>query len=109
MSKSDQTAGDVFDSLTGHEERWIADQFGETINDLAENATMWARALIFIDLRRADVNDDDARNQALGLKLKDVTTYFAEPSEDDEESGKAEPAAEQSEPQPPATSLSSVI
>jgi hypothetical protein len=102
MSKTDLTAGEVFDSLTGFDEMAISQHFGHNVTDLAENSTMWARALVFVLLRRDEqINDDDARDKALKMSLKDVTTYFAEESA---ESGKGVTVPEVS----PTASLISV-
>lgn len=100
MTKLNQTAGEVFDSLTGHDEMAITQHFGRTVGDLTDDSSMWGRALVFVAKRREGANDDDARAAALDMRLKDVTTYFAEESE---ESGKDKPPAEL----PPGTSLSS--
>lgn len=106
MSKqTDQSAGEVFDSLTGLDEVEISGQFGRTISDLTDDPSMWGRALIFIVLRRQNVTDTDAYTKAMGMTMKETTTFFAvEHFADDEESGKDEP---QAEPQP-GLSLSSV-
>jgi len=102
MPQISQTAEEVFDSLTGFDEIAITQQFGRTVADLAQNdATMFARTLIFVVNRRDGISDDEARNGALGLTMKEFSTYFAEPSE--EESEKDEPVGPQ-----PENSLSSV-
>lgn len=110
MSQTNQTPDEVLDSLTGHEETWIADQFSKSIGELAFNfvqrsdAGPYWRALIFILKRRDNVNEDDARNAVLAMTLRDVMAYW--PSDDSgeaEESGKDE---SQSEPEP-ESSLSS--
>lgn len=95
------TAEEVADSLTGFDEMAIKQHFGSTLTKLAEDQSMLARALVFVLKRRDGANDDDARNDALGMALKEVMSHFADESV---ESGKDESS---SEPQP-ATSLSSV-
>ena len=116
MSQTDQTPGEITDSLTGHEEGWIADQFGKSIGQLAgeyiahNDVGPYYRALIFILKRREGVVDDDARNAVLDMTLTDAISYFPSEKESDaeatavEESGKGEPVTEQ----PREPSLSSV-
>lgn len=96
-----QTAEEVADSLTGFDEMAIKQHFGSTLTNLAADQSMLARALVFVLKRRDGATDDDARNDVLGMALKDVTAHFAAESD---ESGKDESS---SEPQP-ETSLSSV-
>jgi hypothetical protein len=102
MDQAPQTMEDVAQSLTGFDEIAIAQQFGRTVTDLGQNdATMFARALVFIIKRRDGATDEEAKNAALEMSLKDSAAVFATPSE--EESGKDEQPEEQ-----PGTSLSSV-
>jgi hypothetical protein len=102
VEQTDQTAEQVFDSITGFDEIAIAQHFGRTVQELAEkDASMFARALVFVVKRRDGATDDEARNLALGQTMKEYNAFFAEPSE--EEAGKDE------EPEPlPEASLSSV-
>ena len=103
MSEIDQTAEEVFDSLTGFDEIAIAHHFGSTVADLAENDTsMFGRALVFIVKRREGATDDEARNAALGMTMREYNNdFFAEKS--------AEEAGKDEQPEPsPETSLSSV-
>jgi hypothetical protein len=109
MPSTDLTAGEVFDSLTGHDEMAITQHFGRTISDLTDDPSMWGRALVFVLRRRDGVNDDDARNEALAMTLKGATSYFAEEPAAESESGKGEPVSETPVEAPPAPSLSSVI
>jgi len=96
------TGSAVFDSLTGFDEIAIAQRFGRTVTDLAQHdSTMFTRALVFVVQRREGDTDDAAWDAALGLPLKEVSTFFAVDTED--EAGKDEAP----EPQP-ETSLSSV-
>lgn len=113
MSQTKQTTDEVLDSLTGHEEMWIAGQFGRTIGELIPEPGMYRRALIFVLKRREDVNEDDARNAALDMKLKDVLEFFptVNADDEDEEAVKVVEEAGKDEPQPelrPEISLSSV-
>lgn len=80
---TDLTAEEVFDSLTGFDEIAIAHHFGRTVAELAEkDSSMFGRALVFIVNRRDGATDDDARNAALGLTIKEFNKgFFAEPSE----------------------------
>lgn len=110
MSETQQTSEEVFDSLTGFDEIAIAQHFGQTVMDLAaKDQSMFGRALIFVVKRREGANDDDARNAALGLTMKEYVAYFddANVEANAEELGKDEQPEEQPEEQP-ATSLSSV-
>jgi hypothetical protein len=95
MSETDQTAFEVFNSVTGFDEMAIAQHFGRTVGDLfTGDSSMWARAMAFVVKRRAGANDDDARNASLEMSLLQLSEFFAEESEG---SGKDEPG---SEPQP---------
>jgi hypothetical protein len=114
MSETSQTTDEILDSLTGHEETWIAEQFGRPIGEFIPQPGMYRRALIFVLKRRDGVNEDDARNAAMDMRLKDVLDFFpdvngvepdAAAAEEIEESGKDEPDPEQL----PGTSLTSVI
>jgi len=119
MSQTQQTTDEILDSLTGHEEDWIFDQFGKSIGELVSNFLdkndlgPYFRALIFVLKRRDGVNEDDARNEAKAMKLGEVMEFFPrasdqaskEDAEAVEESGKGEPAHEP-EPQPSLSSVS---
>jgi hypothetical protein len=112
MSQTKQTTDEVLDSLTGHEETWIADQFGRPIGELIPQPGMYRRALIFVLKRREGVVDDDARNAAMDMQMKDVLDYFPSEASSDseaadavEESGKDEPPDESQ----PESLLTSVI
>lgn len=107
MAQVTQTADDVMDSLTGHDEEEIAQQFGVTLSELiaSVDGQKLGRALVFITKRRAGLNDDEARNFAMGLTFKALNhEYFADVSEADEESGKDELV----DVELPPTSLTSV-
>jgi hypothetical protein len=101
VSQTDQTADEVFESLTGFDEIAISTVFGHAISTLEDDRSMMARALVFVLNRRDGLTDVDAKAAAMEIRIGDLLTYFAEESL---ESGKDEPAAEpKSEP-----SLSSV-
>lgn len=89
-----QSAEEVMESLTGFDEMAISQHFGRVVSDLVNDQSTLARALIFVLNRREGLNDDDARNAALMLPLKEVISFFAtdEGAESDEESGKGEPS-----------------
>lgn len=115
MSQTDKTTDEILDSLTGHEEMWIEEQFGKPIGGHILNPGMYRRALIFVVKRRENVNEDDARNAVMDMQLKDVLEFFpnnndgSPRTEADEpavvESGKDETAPEPS-PSPSLTSVS---
>lgn len=105
MPQTDLTTDEVLDSLTGHEELWIADQFGKPVSGFILDPGMYRRILMFIVKRREGVNENDARKAVMDMQLKDVLEFFAtEGSEDAVESGKDESQDEQQ----PATSSTSV-
>lgn len=111
MSQTDMTTDEVLDSLTGHEEMWIADQFGKPVGDFIMNPSMYRRVLIFVLKRRENVNEDDARNAVMDMTLKDVLEFFPKDgAEEPEEAAKAEESGkDEPEPEPePQPSLSSV-
>lgn len=92
----EQTAEEMMESLTGHDEMAIAQHFGRNVGDLmSKDSLMLARAMVFVAKRRTDLNDDDARNAALDMSFKEVMAFFADPAEESEESGKDEPEPEQ--------------
>lgn len=96
MAQVSQSADEVFDSLTGHDEMAVAQHFGRTVHELTGDPHMLGRALVFVTKRRLDgVNDDDARNAALNMPFKELNEeYFPMASEVDEEAGKGEPDSE---------------
>jgi hypothetical protein len=98
----DQTAEQVFDSVTGFDELAIAQHFGRTISELAEkDPSMFSRSLVLVAKRHDGATDDEARNAALGMTFGELQAFFAEESV--EEVGKDEL------PEPsPEGSLSSV-
>lgn len=101
-----QTTDEILDSLTGHEETWIAEQFGRSVGELIPQPGMYRRALIFVTKRREGVNEDDARNAAMDMRLKDVLEFFPEAgSEAEQESGKDE-TPDETKPEPSLSSVS---
>lgn len=104
--RSKEVADELFDSITGHEEMGIAQHFGRTIADLAENdSSMFARSLVFVMLRRAGANEDDARTEAMNMGLRAVQAKFEEGWDD---SGKSS-AGDEPTDLPPVTSLRSAL
>lgn len=98
-----QTAEEVFDSLTGFDEMAIAQHFGHTVAELGgSNQSMFGRALVFVAKRRDGMSDDDARTAALSLPMKELTSFFADSS--DEEAGKDEEPEQQPESLPSSAS-----
>ena len=103
MSQTDLTAEEVLDSLTGFDEIAIAQHFGRTVGEMAEkDQSMFGRSLIFVVKRREGVNDDDARNAALSLTMKEYVSYFADVST--QESGKGEGSETPTESSPSSAS-----
>jgi hypothetical protein len=106
--QTDQRTGEVCDSLNGREEMWIAEQFGKSIGELTGNYLErndygpFYRALIFVLKRRDGLNEDDARNQVMDMRLSDVVAYFPRAEDGDEagEPGKGEPVSEKPAEQP---------
>lgn len=93
------TGRDIADSMTGFDEIAIAQRFGRTAADLAQNdGSMFLRSLIFVAKRREGLSDDEAWNAALGLPMKEAGEFFAQDSE--EESGKEETPEPEPEPRP---------
>lgn len=88
MSQTNLTADEALESLTGFDEMAITKHFGRPVSAFENDQSMLGRALVFVVKRRDGLTDDDARNAALELPLKDVLSFFAEESE---ESGKGEP------------------
>lgn len=111
MSEVEQTPNEVFDSLTGHDERAILEHFGQTADDLrATDPVMWGRSLVFVAKRRGEgrLNDDDARNFVLEMPRKDLVDFFADEPDQDSEEGKDEPLVEEPSDEQTPTSLTSV-
>ena len=93
MSVVSITSDEMLDSLTGFDEVAISKWFGD-IAGLVEGGSMFGRSLVFVMKRREGASDADAHGAAMSLTLREVNDYFAD---EDEESGKDEPAPE---PQP---------
>lgn len=90
---SDLTHGEVIDSMTGHEEWAVSRQFGIIISELTLDPSMVRRACVFVMKKREGMNEDEARNFALDMTVREAITFFAEESE---ESGKDESGSESS-------------
>lgn len=83
MSTSELTADEMFDSLTGFDEIAIAKAFDLEITGLAQHKpTLFLRALVFVDRRRAGADDKTAKQASLELPLGQVHDYFVEDPED---------------------------
>lgn len=75
----DITIEEVMESLTGFDEIAIANHFGAEWMELAEKRpTAYSRALVFVHKRRQGLNDHEAKQAALEMPLRDVTSYFKE-------------------------------
>lgn len=98
MPQIDQTPDEIIDSLTGHEEMEITQQFGQNIGALVRDQPMLRRACLFIVKRREQMNDDDARNFALSMVLGEVFDFFAK---EDDSSGKDGAGSETTTPPSP--------
>jgi hypothetical protein len=97
---------EVADSVTGFDEMSVSQHFGKPLSDLQlTDASMWGRALVFVLKRREGLDDDDARNAALGMTIKDISDSFGDDSDDDYESGKDE-SADSSQPETSPSSVS---
>ena len=104
MSTSTSTADEMFESLTGYDEKAVTESFGATISALARNDELqMIRALVFVDKRREGAKARNALEAAQSLTIGEIHAYFAEeeaePMPDDPvtDSGKGEPSPE-SEP-----------
>ena len=82
-SKSDMTASEMLESLTGFDEVAIAKHFGAEALELAEKKpTMLARALAFVHMTREGRDAAAARADAMGLSIRQANDYFLD-SEDE--------------------------
>lgn len=105
MAKRKQpTAGEILDSLTGHEERAVEEHFDRPISEFVLDPGMYRRALMFVLRWRDGEDQESAYDAVMGMRLKDVLSFFAEAgSAEAEESGKGE---KQPEAQPESSSSS---
>ncbi|WP_395691799.1 hypothetical protein [Nocardioides sp.] len=79
MSTSPMTAEEMAESLTGFDEIAIEKHFGIDIYTDSETKGVKAlRALVFVDLRRGGKSDDQAKQAAMEMALRDANTYFAD-------------------------------
>lgn len=73
--KTELTAIELVESLTGYDEDAIVERFGKQLEQL-ENAP-WSRALIFIaERRREGVKDAAAFATAKAMKRSEINAYF---------------------------------
>lgn len=76
------TTEQMSDSLTGFDEIAIKKFFGAPVSILAGNQEnpgdpmQYLRSLVFVAERRDGKNDNEARNIAQSLTIKEVTDYF---------------------------------
>lgn len=97
MSRSELTAQQVRDSVSGYEELAIEEKFGHIYEEIAQTRpSMFGRALLFTLKRREGVVDVDAYDAVMKMSLQEVSDSFAEPSE--EEEGKGDGPEQQPEP-----------
>lgn len=81
VEKSEMSADEMFETLTGIEEMAIASHFGGEITELAERRPLaFVRALVFVDLCRRDsaLKHREVFTQVQQLPLKAVNGHFAE-------------------------------
>lgn len=95
MPLSELTPTEMVESLNGFEEIAINKVFGATITALPEkDPTMFARALVFVAIKRQGSNDPEAKAAVLEMPIKAVQDYFepeaddVDPEDPDSESGK---------------------
>ena len=84
-ARSELSADEMFETLTGFEEMAIATHFGGEVTDLAEKRPLaFVRALVFVDLCRRDTKRKhrEVFTDVQGMPLKAVNGHFAE-SEDE--------------------------
>lgn len=80
MSRTELTAAEFAESITGFDEIAIAKQFQSDLYELGH--TKQARALTFVHFRRDGQSDVTAYDSCMGLTVKQVTEFFAdEPDE----------------------------
>lgn len=77
---TDMNAEEFAESLTGFEEIAISKRFGkESFADLP--GTMSARAMVYVDLCRGQIANDEAYRQSMEMPLGRLGSYFAEDEE----------------------------
>ncbi|MBI4941855.1 MAG: hypothetical protein HY830_14015 [Actinobacteria bacterium] len=75
-------------SITGFEQIDIRQTFRERLDSLANDGTMFMRALLFVLEKRGGMHSGDAYRNVMLLPLEDVVARFKgddEPDEDDED------------------------
>lgn len=103
-TSTDMTADEMFESMTGYDEKAVTEAFGAPIATLARNDELqMVRALVFVDKRRQGVKGRHALEAAQALTIAEVDNYFAkdaDPMPDDPttDSGKGDSSPE-SEPE----------
>lgn len=86
MSATDQTADEMFNSLTGFDEIAIKKEFRSDVYALGkEDKAAFMRALIFTGHRRGGAKDSEAYKAAMDLPQSEVVDYFAAEPDGDAE------------------------
>lgn len=81
MATCDLTPEEMFESFTGFDEIAVAKAFDADVTALRKKPLTFMRALVFVDQRRAGLNDQEAHHAALSLTLRQVDDYFTEDTE----------------------------
>lgn len=83
MSAGQHAAGDLFASLSGHDEVEIRKEFREDVYRLAkEGPATFTRALIYVAERRDGHSVGIAYGTAMNLPQAEVTDYFTDEAEE---------------------------
>ena len=85
MSKTEMTAEETLESLTGFDEIAIAKWFDDIATLESNGGSMIGRALVFVTERRGGATDVDAHAAAMSMTLREVNDFFADEAD---ESGK---------------------
>lgn len=96
LPQHELTAQEMFDDLSGFDEIAIARRFGTPVNELGKSPIQFARALVFIDLRRKGSTDGEAYKAAQDMKVGQIKHYFKpdpQPTEDAPRDGSDEDPA----------------
>lgn len=92
MSTSGMTYDEISESVTGFDEIAVQKHMQLDLYTDGEARPVWLlRSLVFVHLRHQGANDDDAKKQALGLRLGDVNDYFDSPPTKDDDDDQPDP------------------